>query len=237
MDPNLSKLLEDPLYSYADADYLAALGRGTARRWFFNSRNRDDSSSGQGLSASIAKANNGRQPLEGVSFLQLVELVAVGGMKQIGFTLPQIRGIVGVCRSVLKSPYPLAMEQLKDAGREIFVDRSGEPLGSLGRKGAQAWESVLRPLLGSLDYEDGIGRRWWPMGRDGAIVVDPSFAFGLPTIWGTGVRTEIIVERFQAGDLDRPIEQIAEEFNISARDVRQALRFEISRLEKARLAA
>ncbi len=42
----------------------------------------------------------------------------------------------------------------------------------------------------------------------------------------SGVRTEIILERFRAGDLN---EQIAADFNVTALEVQRALQFESQR--------
>jgi len=56
--------------------------------------------------------------------------------------------------------------------------------------------------------------------------MDPEYAYGLPVIVNSGVRTEIVLERFQAGDLD---EQIAADFNISPLEVQRALQFEVKR--------
>jgi len=56
--------------------------------------------------------------------------------------------------------------------------------------------------------------------------LDPDYAFGFPVIRNSGVRTEIILERFQAGDLH---DQIAQDFNVDPIEVERALQFELSR--------
>jgi uncharacterized protein (DUF433 family) len=233
----LLEQLQAPLYSYADADYLAATGRGTARRWL--SVYRAGSPDAEKGPASFSHPASGAawQPADGVSFLELLEVVAIGSLRQFGFTFPELRSVVQACRERYGAPFPLALEQFKTDGRELFAGQGGAFSGTLHSRAVRAWETVLSPFLDTIEYVYGIARRWWPLGLRGAIVVDPTVGFGLPAVRGSGIRTEIITERFQAGDLERPIEQIAEEFSISASDVEQALRFEISRLEKTRLAA
>ena len=115
----------------------------------------------------------------------------------------------------------------KTDGREIFVERSDEVLLAVGRKkGMQAWHEVLAPFLDDLDYADNLARRWWPLGHDKPIVVDPEYGYGLPVVADSGVRTEIIRERFEAGDLK---EQIARDFNLDPIAVERALQFELQR--------
>jgi uncharacterized protein (DUF433 family) len=54
--------------------------------------------------------------------------------------------------------------------------------------------------------------------------VDPDYGFGLPVVSGSGVRTEIVAERFTAGDAR---EEIAYDFGLSPAEVKAALRYEM----------
>lgn len=58
------------------------------------------------------------------------------------------------------------------------------------------------------------------------MVIDPEYGFGFPVVAKSGVRTEIILERFRAGDLK---EQISADFNIEQVHVERALQFELQR--------
>ena len=89
----------------------------------------------------------------------------------------------------------------------------------------QAWNEVLEPFLDTLDYRNEFktAYRWWPLGREKRIVVDPAFGFGLPVVVDSGVRTESIVEQFRVGELR---DDIAADFNIGIEDVERALQFE-----------
>ena len=84
---------------------------------------------------------------------------------------------------------------------------------------------MLEPFLETVDYQDGWAQRWWPAGRSSQVVLDPQFGYGLPVVEGTGVRTEILIERGEAGD---SIEQIAADFGVSSGSVRDALNYERS---------
>ena len=101
----------------------------------------------------------------------------------------------------------------------------GELVSVLQGKGDTAWDEVLGPFLGTVDYEDEWVHRWWPGGRERTVVVDPRLAYGLPVVAGTGVRTEIIRERVEAGDSP---EQIGRDFGVPRRAIRHALEFERS---------
>ena len=161
-----------------------------------------------------------------MSFLDLVEIVAIGRLKQAGFSTRAIRQIVHNCQETLGVPRPLTTLRFKTDGRDVFVDQ-GDMLVEVGRrKRMQAWNDVLAPFLDALDYTGDIASRWWPLGRDVPIVVDPEYGHGLPVVEGSGVRTEIIRERAEAGDL---IQQIASDFNLDSSEVERALQFELKR--------
>ena len=62
-------------------------------------------------------------------------------------------------------------------------------------------------------------------GREhGTGVIDPRFGFGRPVIDGTGIRTEVVIERFSAGE---PLEALAEDYGRPKEDIEEVLRSEL----------
>ncbi|MCC7371248.1 MAG: DUF433 domain-containing protein [Chloroflexi bacterium] len=88
----------------------------------------------------------------------------------------------------------------------------------------QAWKEILEPFLANLEYADDLAIRWWPLGKDALITIDPAYGYGLPVVKGSGIRTEIIRERSLAGDSN---EQIAQDFSLNPKEVERALQFEL----------
>ena len=56
-----------------------------------------------------------------------------------------------------------------------------------------------------------------------SVVVDPTRSFGRPVISGAFVRTEVVEDRFRAGDT---IGQMAADYGVPASVIEEALRFE-----------
>lgn len=223
------QLLDRALYTYAEAAYLAGTSRGTARRWLAGYQFRDS----QGKVVKRPPVTPGADHnLNGVSFLDLIELVAIGGLKEMGLSLLQIRTVVENCQHLFKVARPLVSLELKAGGREVFArSQPGELVEVLSKgRGRRAWDEVLAPFLDTLDYDHDLARRWWPLGHETPVCVDPEYGFGLPVIHNSGVRTEVILERFQAGEHR---EEIAADFGISESDVDGAIRFEASRFKRA----
>jgi len=211
-----------PLYSFADADRLAGVSRGTSRRWLKGYAYR----ASDGARIHRPPVTTGVERDGAVSFVDLIEVVAIGGLKELGLTLSEIRKIVEECQTDLGYPRPLTSLKFKTDGRETFVSVGDQLLGLRKRRGQRAWNEVLAPFLEELDYRDSYASRWWPLGRDKPIVIDPDYGFGLPVVNKSGVRTEIILERSQSGDSP---EQIADDFNLRVADVKEALAYEKTR--------
>ncbi len=220
---HLPERLTARLYGYAEADRLAGVSRGTARRWIEGYSYRR----GDGVRVTRPPVTAGREsPRGGVSFTDLVEIVAIGAFKSRGFSVSTIRRIVENCQTSFGERYPLSTQTFKVGGRDVFVSLDSGLHDVLHRQGAVAWDQILAPFLDTLDYRDAFACRWWPLGRSKPIVIDPDYGFGLPVIAESGVRTEIIRERFEVGD---SIDQIAYDFNVKADQVQSAIQFELQR--------
>lgn len=195
--------VNQPIYTVADIERLARVSRGAARRWF-------------------ALTDHAPEPRR--SFSDLVEFLVVRQLRHRGFSYRLIRDIAVATQHLLKIERPLVSVQFKLSGRDIFV-QVGDQLVEVGRRrGQAAWLEVLAPFLETLDYSEGQAVAWWPMGKDRHVKVAPDIGFGFPVVAGTGVRTEIVRERFSAGDA---IEVIADDFGLDISAVEDALRFEL----------
>jgi uncharacterized protein (DUF433 family) len=213
--------LARPLYSFAEADRLAGVTRGTSSRWLKGYRYWYTPEERRMLPPITPDPS----PREAVSFIDLVEVVAIGKLREKGFSLRRVRQINEYCQLALGETRPLVTERFKTDGRDVFVvAETGYLLDVLHGAGTQAWDEVLDPFLDTLDYENDLVRRWWPLGKAELIVVDPDYGFGLPVVRGSGVRTEIIAERHKAGDED---EEIAYDFGVDPEEVEAALRYEM----------
>ena len=61
-------------------------------------------------------------------------------------------------------------------------------------------------------------------GPQGVLVIDPRLGFGRPVIDGTGIRTEVIIDRFRA---DERLESIANDFGRPPADIEEIVRVEM----------
>ena len=209
-----------PRYSFAEADRIARVTPGTSRRWL-----KGYSFWYDGEQRNMPPVTWTPEDKDAVSFVDLMEVATIGKLRKKGFSFKRIRKINVTARFYLRTDRPLVTERFKVKGRDIFIDDGFGILLDVGYgAGMQAWDEVLDPFLDTVEYEGEIVRRWWPRGKNVAVLVDPNFGFGLPVVEGTGVRTEILAEGRRAGD---SIDEIAYDFYVTPRQINYALRWEM----------
>jgi uncharacterized protein (DUF433 family) len=212
--------LTAPRYSFAETDRLAGVSRGTSKRWLTGYTYWY----APGELRASPPVNPEGEHHGGAAFIDLMEIVVIGGLRRKGFSLPTIRRINEFCQVYLHSTRPLVTEKFKVDGRDAFMVAGSMHLVNVNAKaGMLAWSEVLDPFLENVDFENELARRWWPCGREEPVVLDPDYGFGLPVIHGTSVRTEIVAERALAGD---SAGEIAYDFGLGHHQIDSALRYE-----------
>jgi uncharacterized protein (DUF433 family) len=166
-----------------------------------------------------------------VSFLQLAEVVVAADFRRGSpghppIPLKRIRGANTYARQVLDVPYPFAHLKLEEYGGHIlheFDEKHPDgPLLALSAGGQWVLPGIVRTDIAHFDYEDELASKWFPLGRDVPIVVNPRVGAGRPTIAGTGVTVRSIQQRSRAGE---SAAFIAQDYGIDESAVEQALQF------------
>lgn len=167
-----------------------------------------------------------------VSFRDLVEVMFVATFKNEGISLQTIRRIIGKAADLIEGKYPLSSLKFASYSKTIVADtidpherRSVFDLDS----GQYLLETEFDRLRAALDYTDLYASRWWPLGKDRRVVVDPSRGFGRSIVALEGVPTAALQGAYRA---EGSIEAVARWFEVSEESVRDAVEYE-DRLSQA----
>jgi uncharacterized protein (DUF433 family) len=164
-----------------------------------------------------------------LSFRDLVEVQFVHRFRQEGLSLQSIRKTIGVAARLLQESYPLSSVKFKTDGRTILAQVI-EP-GERGyvfdlATGQYLFEFILDYLYDALEYSEFDDLvRWWPLGKERRVVIDPRRSFGRPIV-EEGVPTAILAGSFRA---EGSVAAVARWFEVPERSVEDALDFERSR--------
>lgn len=135
-----------------------------------------------------------------LSFLELMELRVVKAIVDKGVPLQRVRDRAKVAAERFGTEHPFASRRVFTDGRDIFSAVAGD----LEPPNVVRWRrddidqvvsgAVFEQFLDEIEFDQGtaLAHRWWPMGRDAPIVLDPRIRFGAPVIEGTAVRTTVV---------------------------------------------
>lgn len=132
----------------------------------------------------------------------------------------------GVFRNHLPAPVVFRSDGNPEEGVGRLVGAIGDRLAD-GERGVL--EKKLLSCLARFDLDGNEPQRLYPFSRVPAegspkvVVMDPAIRFGRPTVAGHGTPTDMLLERHQAGD---SILDLADDYDIPAKDVEEALRYE-----------
>ena len=221
----LTTYLSRGLYSLPAAAALIGAKRRDLDRWAFGYH-----SGGNWYPPAIHADLESIDDDKALSFLDLVELMFIHGLRASGRPFPMIHEAHAVLARLLDTEHPFALRAAftDPGGIYALLDREdqGELLIELKGAGQISMWPALERYLHQLDFDmDDLARRWYPAGRGTPIVVDPKISFGAPVVQGTRIETRALAELFQGED---SVDELAWLYDISPAQVRAAVEFERS---------
>ena len=217
---------DSPAYTLAEAARYLRLPAATLRSWVLG-RAYPTAAGGRQFSPLIRPASR-RPPL--LSFLNLIEAHVLRALRtEHGVSVADVRTALTYAEKRLQIERLLLRPELRTEKGRVFLDRYGE-LIDLSAAGQLAMRRVLEDHLKRVEWDmSKFPARLYPFLPSGAsaderpIVIDPRIAFGRPVVSSKGISTSTIAERVDAGE---SVETIAEDYELGASEVEQAIVYE-----------
>ena len=218
--PNIREL---PAYSIAEAAHYLSVPPATVRYW----------ATGQGPYSALIEIPQLHPAL--LSFLNLVELHVLAAIRRKhAVPMPKVRLAIDYLRDNTRNRddkrHPLISKKLQTDGLDLFIERYGQ-LVNISRDGQLAMREVIQAALFRIERDShGIPIKLYPFTRssiDSApamVVIDPALSAGRPVIAGTGLATEVIAERYKAGE---SVIDLAKDYERTNAEIEEAIRSEL----------
>ena len=177
-----------------------------------------------------------------LSFYNLVELHVLAAIRrEHRITMPKVRtairylldtapSVTNRSGSLMFMRHPLISYELGTDGLDLFIERYGH-LVNISQAGQLAMREIIQAALRRIERDiHRLPIKLYPFTRaemQGApttVVIDPRLAAGRPVIAGTGLATQIIAERYKAGE---SVSQLAADYERAASEIEEAIRCEI----------
>ncbi len=208
-----------PAYTVAEAAALVRVPVSTLKTWIHGA-----GTPGRGLLV----LPPGRPRL--LAFTHLVEAFVLAAIRRgHGVALQRVRKAIRYVQREIGVERPLIHAKFQTDGVDLFVDQWGK-LVNASMDGQVAMRGALESSLKRVDWDrDGIAVRLFPLVRatepqPRSIVIDPERGFGRPTLAGRGIRVDVVVERYRAGESPA---DLAADYRVAVEVIDDAVRSEL----------
>lgn len=222
----MNRFLAAGLYSPREAGRILEVGTATVKRWAFGYRRH-----GKRYEAAINTELPEMDDVSALTFLELIELLLIKGFLAAGASWPMVHTAFTTASKLIDEPHPFASKRWFADPGGIYLDLAEaseeQDLIEMSRYGQMASDEVLGIYLRQIEFDvEDVARRWYPLGKDGPIVLDPSVEFGSPVVAGTRIETEVLWQYAEGGE---EIGAIADAYELQQDKVEAAITFERSK--------
>lgn len=206
------------MYSFAEVAHLAQVSASTVRNWLLGY------ATTQGPVQPLFKGHPEEE--RSCSFLQLIEIVVAAKFRKAERQpFRTVRRAYDNARELWPHlEYPFASLELKSIGGHIvhIIRVPGAPLQAIDEPEQYTIPDLVQETLEQIEYEYELASRWYPVGKEVPIVVDPQISSGVPIVQGRGITVEAIHRRFKA---KQKIGFIASDFRLDPETVEEVIRY------------
>lgn len=228
---------EMPAYTLADAAHYLKLSLPTLRSWVRGRKY--PTAKGEVSFAPLVKLPDRNSPM--LSFVNLVEIHVLDAIRsKHNVPLINVRRAIAYLEKHHESGHPLAEQWFQTDGIDLFVEKYGQII-NVSRDGQIEMKEIIQAYLHRIERDPkGIPVRLYPFllkrrleeaeKEPKLVVIDPRISFGRPVIAGTGIPTEVVAERYEAGD---SMAELAEDYGRKASEIEATIRYEFARRQAA----
>jgi uncharacterized protein (DUF433 family) len=218
-------LRDRPAYGVKEAARYVRLPAATLRSWVAG---RDYPRGGSVATFQpLIKAAGVRPPL--LSFYNLIEAHVLRSLRtEHGVAIKELRKAIRFAERNLKVERLLLNKDLRTHAGDVFLEEYGK-LINLSRSGQIAMRRLLDEHLKRVVWDQWqFPIRLYPYvspepSAERPIAIDPNIAFGRPVVLRSGVATEAIAERIDAGET---VEALAADYDLRPHEIEEAILYE-----------
>jgi uncharacterized protein (DUF433 family) len=227
-EPSIS-YLNVGIYTVPEASKLTGVSKERIRRWLHGYRSKLRKKRYSALWRPQLPEIDGKIAL---GFLDLIEVRFVGAFLDRGVSWPMIHKVREKAASIYPgTSHPFCTHQFVTDGQKVFAAVHSETCEITLLEIAtdqRVFSELTKPFLKQLQFKEDntILEKWWPMGTDRQIVLDPKKNFGQPTVVREGISTRVLAESYRANN--NSLEEVARWYEIDVKSVEDAVEYEQS---------
>lgn len=187
--------LGNGIYTVPDLALILELPQHRVRRWlsdFYDER--------------LGKVNQGKYSWgegrgKATNFMTLIEFYVFYVLREQKMSIDKILKAHNYMSKELKTPYPFASYKLLVNKKDILYRMSEETWVHANYSKQIIIHQIITGFFKKIDFSDkDLAERFWPLGKERNIVVDPHHQFGQPVINGTNINAATIFSMYESGE-------------------------------------
>lgn len=156
-----------------------------------------------------------------VNFYTLIEIYFFIKLRELGLSTNKILQAHKLISKEFKIKYPFAFTKILAGENDIFYYFDDNTLIKADLTKQIGFKNIIEIYCKKIDFNnENLANRFWPIGKENSIVVDPKHQFGQPTIDGTNILTDTIYSYYQGGE---SLEFIASLYELNIKQVQDAI--------------
>jgi uncharacterized protein (DUF433 family) len=207
--------LGEGIYSVSDISFLLKLPKQKVRRWlndFWDSRLAE-------------KYNNtyswGEGRDQATNFYTLIEFYIFYCLRELGVAQKKIFEAHEAMAKQLKTIHPFASAKVLTDGKSILYALEDGTTIKADKSKQIALKQIIEDFCRKIEFSDNnLAEKFYPLGKNKHIVVDPHHQFGQPTVEETNVLAETIYNMHEAGETNEFLSRL---YDISLKEVQAAI--------------
>lgn len=218
------EVLGTGIYTVPEASRLTGVAAGRIRRWLkgYDFKSRKERRHSNPVWTGQLDPVDGKLA---IGFRDLMEVRFVEAFLRAGVSWKTMRLAHQAAKAKLGTDHPFCTHRFATDGREILLEQAqaASDLCLIDiTNDQQHFEAIVQPYLRELDFDGGVAR-WWPLGKERLVVVDPLKNLGQPTVTRSGVPTRVLARSVKA---NQSVDEVARWFEVSIDEIKDAVEFE-----------
>lgn len=205
------------IYTLADVASILRLPAAKVRRWMHEYWQLRFSSS------SYSEFSYGAGKELVTNFLTLIEFFTFYQLRQEGVSAQKIVKAHQILSKTFRTKYPFAKSNLLTDGEQVLFDGDAGNIIQADETLQINIKEAIEPFCKKVEFsDDDLVKRFYPMGKDHSIVIDPKRQFGQPVVGNTNVLAETIYNLHRGGE---SVETITSLYALSVDQVNDVINY------------
>lgn len=168
-------------------------------------------------SENIVKNNK----VKSINFLTMIEIYVFNTLLENGFARKKILETYKNLSNIFKTNYPFANKTLYYSSNNIFCEKNNLYFDSMKN---YIISDFIIPFINKIVFSEitNLAEKFYPLGKQSNIVIDPQIQFGRPIIKGTRLTIDVIYELIQN---NATIKDIQFNFDIEEDTIKEVYKF------------